>query len=165
MSPLRHFLVTTLLTLLCQLSANAETAPYPLDRPALTVQLADGQRLTFSLQQLQRLPQGSIQLRDGEGVMQNWLGVPLHQLLAQIPGADNGKPLHTTALNHYSVLVPYEDIKRYQPLIAYQLNGRFMSIRDYGPLYLIYPFDDHPELRQQMFYNRSIWQLSEIHVE
>ncbi|HEY1030035.1 MAG TPA: hypothetical protein VGE28_20690 [Pseudomonas sp.] len=162
---MRHFFVIAFLALLCQLSANAEPAPYPLDRPALAVHLANGQRLTFSLQQLQQLPRGNIELRDDQGEMQHWVGVPLHQLLAQVPGADHGKPIHTTALNHYSVLIPHEDIQRYQPLIAYQLNGRFMSIRDYGPLYLIYPFDDYPELRKQMFYNRSIWQLSEIHIE
>ncbi|SFO90119.1 hypothetical protein SAMN05216601_103196 [Ectopseudomonas composti] len=165
MSPLRHFFVTLFLTFLYQLHANAEPAPYPLDRPALTVHLADGQRLTFSIAQLQELPQASIQLRTSEGATQRWLGVPLQQLLRHIPDADNGRPLHTTALNDYSVLIPYEDIQRYDPLVAYQLDGRFMSIRDYGPLYLIYPFDDHPELHQQMFYNRSIWQLSEIHVE
>lgn len=165
MSPHRHFFVTLFLTLLCPLHANAEPAPYPLDRPALTVHLADGQRLTFSLTQLLQMPQASIRLRTPEGASQNWLGVPLKQLLKHIPGTDNGRPLHTTALNHYSVLIPYDDIQRYDPLVAYQLDGRFMSIRDYGPLYLIYPFDDHPELHRQMFYNRSIWQLSEIHVE
>lgn len=165
MSPYRHFFVALFLTLLYPLHVNAEPAPYPLDRPALTVYLADGQRLVFSLTQLQQMPLASIRLSTPEGLQQQWQGVRLRKLLELIPGAGNGRPLHTTALNHYSVLIPYEDIQRYDPLVAYQLDGRLMSIRDYGPLYLIYPFDDHPELRQQMFYNRSIWQLSEIHVE
>lgn len=165
MSQYRHFFVTLFLTLLCQLHANAEPAPYPLDRPALTVHLADGRHLAFSLAQLQQMPQASIRLSTPEGAQQHWQGVSLKQLLERIPGADTGRPLHTTALNHYSVLIPYDDIQRYDPLVAYMLDGRFISIRDYGPLHLIYPFDDHSELRQQMFYNRSIWQLNEIHVE
>ncbi|MGG2397068.1 molybdopterin-dependent oxidoreductase [Pseudomonas sp. SH1-B] len=131
----------------------------------MTIHLANGQQQTFSLEQLQRLPHASIRLRSAVGDPQTWTGVPLQRLLAEVPGADNGRPLHTSALNHYSVVVPYEDILRYQPLVAYKLNGQFMSIRDHGPLYLIYPFDDHPELHQQLFYNRSIWQLSDIHTE
>lgn len=165
MSQARHFFVIFLLALSCLTQAHAEPAPYPPDRPALTLYLADGRHQAFSLEDLQRLPQDSIRLRDAQGGVQEWVGVPLDRLLASVPGADSGQTLHTTALNNYSVLIPHEDIQRYRPLIAYKRDGRFLAIRDYGPLYLIYPFDDHPELHQQIFYNRSIWQLSEIHLE
>ena len=40
-----------------------------------------------------------------------------------------------------------------------------MSVRDKGPLILIYPFDSHPSLRAQMHFNRSIWQVNGLSLQ
>lgn len=165
MSLMRHFFVVIILALTHLPLAMAESVPYPLDRPALDLYLLDGQRHTFTLADLQRLPQSRIRLKDAQGVAHLWLGVSLADLLASVSGAEKGNALHARALNQYSIFIPRLDIERYQPLIAYRRDDQLMAIRDFGPLHLIYPFDDYPELRQQLFYNRAIWQLSEIHLE
>ncbi len=76
-----------------------------------------------------------------------------------------GKTLHITALNDYSVDIPLSDLPRYQPLLAWQLNGKALTVRNKGPLFLIYPFDAYPELHNQLHYGRSIWQIKRITVE
>lgn len=76
-----------------------------------------------------------------------------------------GKTLHVTALNDYSVDIPLSDLQRYQPVLAWQLNGKALSVRNKGPLFLIYPFDAHPELHNQLYYGRAIWQIKMITVK
>jgi len=76
-----------------------------------------------------------------------------------------GATLHVTALNDYSVDIPLSDLKRYQPVLAWQLNGKPIGVRNKGPLLLIYPFDAYPELQNQLYYGRSIWQIKTITVK
>ncbi len=51
------------------------------------------------------------------------------------------------------------------PIIAYLQNGNPMSVRDKGPLWVIYPYDDNPDYQSEVTYSRSIWQLDRITVE
>lgn len=73
-----------------------------------------------------------------------------------------GERLRLVALNDYSVEIPSSDIVRYQPILAHQLNGKPLSVRDKGPLFLVYPFDQHPEIKNDVYYGRSIWQVATI---
>ena len=89
-------------------------------------------------------------------------GTPLQDLLDAV-GA-RGQSLRIIALNDYAVEIPIEDARRFRPLLAYEINGKRLSVRDKGPLFLIYPFDERPELRNELYYGRSIWQISTITV-
>ena len=40
----------------------------------------------------------------------------------------------------------------------------FMSIRDKGPLMLVYPFDLDQSLFNEKYFSRSVWQIKEIEV-
>ncbi len=40
-----------------------------------------------------------------------------------------------------------------------------MSVREKGPLVIIYPFDDKPELRDAVHYSRAIWQLRSLELK
>ena len=38
------------------------------------------------------------------------------------------------------------------------------SVRDKGPLFLVYPFDTNPETYNEKYFSRSVWQIKEIEV-
>ena len=57
-----------------------------------------------------------------------------------------------------------EDAVTDGPIIAYSMDGAQMSVRDKGPLWVIYPFDSSPEYRTAVIFSRSIWQLDRIEV-
>ncbi len=40
-----------------------------------------------------------------------------------------------------------------------------MSIRENGPLWVIYPMSEHPELQEAIYTSRLIWQLIGIDVK
>jgi len=76
-----------------------------------------------------------------------------------------GRQLMAFALNDYKTSIPVEDAHRYDVIVARLLNGQSMSVREKGPLFIIYPFDDLPELRTETHYGRSAWQLKTLQVE
>lgn len=76
----------------------------------------------------------------------------------------HGKRLMVKALNDYSAEIPIEDATAYETILALRMNGAPMSVRDKGPLFLIYPFDKNPEIYNEKYFSRSVWQIREIEV-
>ena len=89
-------------------------------------------------------------------------GVSLKALLDRL-GVVSGT-LKMYAVNDYAVEVPVSDAVEGGPILAYAQDGKQMSVRDKGPLWLVYPFDLDPEYRTEVIYSRSIWQLVKIEV-
>lgn len=88
---------------------------------------------------------------------------PLLRAILDEAGADGGK-MTVKALNDYAVDVPMEDAKL-DTILATTMDGKPMSVRDKGPLFLIYPFDSNPELYNEKYFSRSVWQIKEIEVQ
>ena len=93
---------------------------------------------------------------------QTFEGVSL-ATLTELLGVMEGKFL-ASAINDYTIEIPVTDAVEGGPFIAIRLNGEFMSIRDKGPLWVIYPYDRSADYRSEVIYSRSIWQLDRIEV-
>lgn len=140
-------------------------ALHPMLRIDGAIHAPDGAGLIeFDSAALRALPQYTVRTRtpwhDGLG---HFSGPRLSDLLE--PLRPTGKTLRITALNDYSVNIPLSDLQQYQPVLAWQLNGKALSVRNKGPLFLVYPFDSYPELNNPLYYARSIWQIKTITVE
>ncbi len=96
-----------------------------------------------------------------EGV-QTFVGVELQGLLKAL-GVDSGT-LSASAVNDYAVEIPVSDAVESGPIIAFRRNGAEMSLREKGPLWIVYPYDNNPEYQSELIYSRSIWQLDRIEV-
>lgn len=75
-----------------------------------------------------------------------------------------GEILSVTALNDYTSEIPIADFTRYHPIMALKRDGKYMEVRDKGPLFVVYPYDSAPELQSQRFYSRSPWQIARMEV-
>lgn len=89
-------------------------------------------------------------------------GVPLYLLMAHLDVSDG--MLRATAINDYTVEIPVSDAVADGPMVAMLLNGEEMSVRDKGPLWIVYPYDLNADYRSEVIYSRSIWQLDRIEV-
>lgn len=122
-----------------------------------------GDLLVFDREMLEALPvtvfTTSTIWTDGE---QEFTGVALKDLLDVI-GVDGGT-LVAIAVNDYQIEIPVADAVENGPIVAYLRNGEPMSVRDKGPLWVVYPFDDNADYRTEVIYSRSIWQLEQIEV-
>jgi len=90
-------------------------------------------------------------------------GVLLRDLMEYLKAT--GNTLQATAINDYAIDIPIEDFQEHDVIIAYKMNGKVMSIRDKGPLWIIYPWSDTPSLRSELYHSRSIWQLIKISIK
>lgn len=93
----------------------------------------------------------------------NFAGPSLKTLLGAV-GA-RGKVLTMIAMNDYEIKVPFDDAARFEPVLARRADGQALTVRQKGPLLMIYPFDSKPILKSDIYYSRSIWQLNRIVVE
>ncbi|MGR3616646.1 MAG: molybdopterin-dependent oxidoreductase [Paracoccaceae bacterium] len=115
----------------------------------------------LSLQDLLDMPVETVRTSTvwTDGV-QEFTGVSLQHLVTKM-GADSGT-LQAVAMNDYIVEIPVSDAVEKGPIIAYARNGEHMSIRDKGPLWVIYPYDSNAKYRSEEIYARSIWQLNRL---
>jgi hypothetical protein len=96
---------------------------------------------------------------DGKAVFD---GVPLSKIL-QAVGA-SGTTVVAIALDEYSIEIPVEHFARYNVLLAMRMNGRPLPPNDKGPLWIVYPRDDHAELRNPAYNAYWVWQLRTLNV-
>ncbi len=76
-----------------------------------------------------------------------------------------GDEIVARAINDYQVTIPVSDLRRYPILFALKQDGRYMRVRDKGPIWVIYPRESHPELDNEETKQKWIWQLSSIHIQ
>ncbi len=88
---------------------------------------------------------------------------PLLRDLLALVGA-HGSMLRVAALNDYRIDVPIDDAKRFDLMLARLIDDRPITVREKGPLFMIYPFDSDSTLRNAVYYSRSVWQLKTIDV-
>jgi len=157
------------LALLVLGSATAEPlAPVP-DKPILEISgrikrtNKDGAAL-FDREMLEALGTVSFETRTPwhQGVVK-FEGVLMSRVLEHV-GA-TGERVVAVALNDYSVEIPASDFARFGTILALKRDGNYMSVRDKGPLFIVYPYDSHPDLNSQLYYGRSAWQLSKLIVK
>ena len=156
----RAFLTIAGLSLVSAVSARAAKPTGPV---VLTVRgkIAGGQDVEFDMAMLEALPKTSFKTSspwtEGGTAFE---GVALKDLIAAV-GATGGT-LTARALNDYSASFPASEAVAGGAIIAYRMNGEPMSVREKGPLWIIYPFDDNPELKTETNYSRCVWQLAAV---
>jgi len=84
--------------------------------------------------------------------------------LLQYLGAKSTE-VEAIALNDYKVTIPVSDLSNTGLIFATRKNGVPMSIRDKGPIFIIYPFDTSQNLNNEVIYGRSIWQLKALNFQ
>ncbi|MCC8237085.1 molybdopterin-dependent oxidoreductase [Pinisolibacter aquiterrae] len=118
---------------------------------------------TFDLAALRALPQTTFQTATiwTEG-RPTFTGVSLRKLLDAV-GA-SGRSIHAVALNDYAVDIPAADAVEGGPIVAYEIDGKALPVRNRGPLWIVYPYDARADYRSEVIYARSIWQLDRIEI-
>lgn len=146
----------------------SEPLPMPTGPVVLTVSgnleqtNAPGQA-RFDQAMLEALGSGSLTTKsEWSNKVQLFEGIPLRAVLDRV-GA-KGTTMKASALNDYEIQIPFEDLQ-YNPLIATKVDGEVLKIRDKGPLWIVYPRDDHAILQDLRYDSRWVWQLHRLHVE
>jgi hypothetical protein len=147
---------------------TAQDLPQPAGDVILTITGAitntnAGDAATFDLQMLDALEQRQTTTEtpwyDGA---QEFSGPTLATLLEHV-GA-TGSSLRIVAVNDYAAEMPIEDTTAAPVILASRHQGKPMPLREKGPLFVIYPFSEMPNLNNEVYFNRSVWQVKAIEV-
>ncbi len=87
-------------------------------------------------------------------------GTPLAAVLEAV-GAE-GEILKAVALNDYETDIPMTDAWDTDVILASRLNGEIMTVRDKGPIFVIYPYSREARFQTQTYYSRSAWQVTTL---
>jgi len=148
--------------------ALAEELPTPTGEVVLTLSGQLGRtnshgRAEFDLAMLDALPQReTVTATPWHEGTHSFSGPTLSALVEAVGAA--GSSLHIVALNDYATDLPMEDALHIPVILATRIDGEEIPVRDKGPLFVIYPFDEQPELFNELYFNRSVWQVASIEV-
>lgn len=92
-------------------------------------------------------------------------GVRINTLLNSLGVPAKGTVLRAAAANDYWFDLSDLDFEKYPIIVAFAKNGGTMSVRELGPLWIIFPWDDFPELMNEKSKAASVWQLIELTVK
>ncbi|MBK8159580.1 MAG: molybdopterin-dependent oxidoreductase [Rhodospirillaceae bacterium] len=145
------------------LALGLQVATAAAEDPILTVDgaISKGPSVTYTLAELDAMPQTEIKTATPwyDGV-QTFSGPLLSHVLAAV-GAQ-GADITAHALNDYSADLPAADAADFGVILATRINGEVLSIRDKGPIFIVYPYDSDAKLRHDIYYTRSVWQVDQL---
>lgn len=145
-------------------SALADSHAKPLLSVSGDIEPSSGEAiLALDMAMLRELPETTFETSTiwTDGV-HTFKGVSLADLMTEL-GVEDGM-LVATAINDYAVEIPVSDAVEDGPIIAYLMDGEEMTVRDKGPLWVIYPYDSNADYRSEVVYSRSIWQLDRLEI-
>lgn len=124
--------------------------------------VSDGTVVNLSEDDLLAMEQFTV-LTENEFVdgLAEFTGPLARDVIAFLDAADI-EMLRLTAVNDYAVEVPMSDLLEYDVIFAMTQNGTRFSVRDKGPIWVIYPMTENEELQDRVYNDRLIWQLVKV---
>lgn len=130
---------------------------------AISRTTSDGEAL-FDETMLEALPPARLNtgtvVTDG---VKHFEGVLMRDLFNHV-GAE-GRTVTATALNDYVIDIPMTDFRDFDVIMATHMDGERLLASDKGPLWIVYPRDDHRELQDIRYDYRWVWQLVRLDVK
>jgi len=144
---------------------NGQTAPAKAMHKNVILTVKAMKSTDFNLADLQTLPQSTLKTTtpwtEGAHVYE---GVLLRDLLKHL-GLESAKEISAVALNDYATTLNVSDALKYDVLLALSEDGKLLSRRNKGPIWVVYPLSDHPELDKPTYHSAMIWQLRSLIVK
>lgn len=159
----RSFCSTVLLTSLILVGAGTGQPATARDLLAVSNATSPAQAvINITEAELLALPQITVRTRTEftDGVIE-FIGPLARDALASIE-IGTATSVHLVAENDYAIDVPLSDFINYNVILALKADGKRLSLRDKGPIWLMYPLDDHAELQDPSYNIRLIWQLTKM---
>lgn len=101
-----------------------------------------------------------------------WMSAPatyegvLGSALLDAVGVPKGmNTMRMVAINDYVVHIPVADFRKWPVILAIKMDGKYMTVRNKGPIWVVYPNHVYKKLGSPAYQDRWIWQLKEISFE
>lgn len=138
-------------------------APALAGETLLTVVNAEGEVSEYDLEALDGFKQIEFETSSLWTTNETDFSGPALEDVLQDAGITEGM-INLVAANYYEIEIDLDDsaITEDYPIIATRRDGGTYDLPDNGPLWIMFPFDDKPTLKEERVYSFSIWQLMKI---
>ncbi|MDR5651143.1 oxidoreductase [Ruixingdingia sedimenti] len=120
---------------------------------------AEGVEITFDDAMLAALPQvGFTTATIWTSGPHHYSGPSLLSVLA-LAGA-RGKRVTAVAANAYRSTLAIDALEDTAPIITRRIDGQPFGLRERGPLWIMFPFDEAPRFRTERHFAQCVWQLT-----
>lgn len=89
-------------------------------------------------------------------------GVPAARLLDAV--GVTGDRIKAVAINNYAIELETAELRKYPVVLAMKADGTELRRRDRGPIWIVYPRDSFPELKDERHNFKWIWQLRSLEI-
>ena len=114
--------------------------------------------------QLQALPQHELTEQPTNFPKPGKFRGPLLADVLKLAGAE-GKDAKLTAFDEYQVSITADEMAQHQPILSLELDGATLIGHDFGPYFVMWPFKEKPEIDNDTFQSKAIWQVIKIEVQ
>lgn len=155
-----------MLRLIASLFLLSATIAHAEGRVILTIDNAKNEdpAITYTLEALDAFTQTEVvtnnEFVDGEEAFSG----PLARDILDKIGATDADDVRFVAFNEYEVVIEAQDFYEYDVILATRMNNEVLPRRTKGPIWLIYPISDNPELQDARVNAKLIWQVTKIEV-
>lgn len=153
-SRITHTFFSGLLLCLMALSAHGN------DKIILTVTHGEASE-QYSLKQLDAFPQHDYETKTPWTGRHTFSGPLLKDVMFK-SGLVSPRGITARALNNYIVDIDLTLIEKYPVILATRMDGKAMRIRNKGPIWILFPLDQSPELDIMEVHGQMVWQLERL---
>ncbi len=156
---MRHFFVTAIFALGMPVAAFAQDIFSVIGPDGTAVK-------SYSLEQLDALEQTTYVTKNPFIDGTSEFSGPLARVVLADAGQDMPKDAQLTvmAINDYKIDLPVSEILDFDVMLATRRDGETMSLREKGPIWIMYPISDNAELEDEAINSRLVWQLKSIQI-
>lgn len=147
-----------LLLLLIASGAEAKNA----EKIVLRVTSSINKVCSYTMNDLKMLPGKEIVTRNTwRKIPSSFQGPYIKSIVDSCNAGNKTTTIKVKALNDYMISIPIEDLK-YQPILAIIENGNPIPRSTKGPIWVMYPVSQYPELQNLEIDGKLIWQVKEM---
>ena len=156
---MRHFFVTAIFALGMPVAAFAQDIFSVIGPDGTAVK-------SYSLEQLDALEQTTYVTKNPFIDGTSEFSGPLARVVLADAGQDMPKDAQLTvmAINDYKIDLPVSEILDFDVMLATRRDGETMSLREKGPIWIMYPISGNAELEDEAINSRLVWQLKSIQI-
>lgn len=82
----------------------------------------------------------------------------------KLAGAAGGD-ITLSAADDYKVDITADEMKKFNPILAIEKDGVRMAPDDFGPFFVMWPFQEKPEIDIEVYQAKAIWSVVKIEVK
>jgi hypothetical protein len=128
---------------------------------------ATGKPVQLNWQQIFALANTHIKTTDANYAIQpnqvfDFRGIPVSRLLNEFGSQSNISDITFLSYDAYQVTVSLKDLLTYPIILAIAKNGKPINRDQGGPIYLVFPYTQYPQLKQK--YEETFWAFYVSHI-